>query len=65
MTPNSRAQRSRQLKNIALCALLSGFGLLLSGAIVGHSIVAYGGLGLFLCALPLLLFAIRLGRRGN
>lgn len=65
MIPSSRLRHSRQLKNLALCCLLSGFGLLLGGAIVGRSAVAYGGLGLFLAGIPLLLFGIRLGRRGD
>ena len=63
MTPYPRALRIRQLKNIALVGLLSGFGLLLGGAIAGASRVAYFGLGLFLLAMLLLLFGIRLGRR--
>lgn len=63
MTPYPRALRIRQLKNIALVGLLSGFGLLLGGAIAAASQVAYFGLGLFLLAMLLLLFGIRLGRR--
>lgn len=63
MRENNRQLRSRQLKNIALCGLLSGFGLLLGGAIVGTSMVAYLGLGLFLLGMVLLFTGIRLGRR--
>lgn len=63
MAPNAPSQRSRQLKNIGLCCLLSGFGLLLGGAIVGQSTVAYSGVGLFLFGLPLLFLGIRLGRK--
>ncbi len=58
-----RALRARQLKNIALCALLSGFGLLLGGAVAGRAAIAWLGLGLFLAGIPLLLFGIRLGRK--
>lgn len=60
---SARALRARQLKNIALCALLSGFGLLLGGAIAGRAAVAWLGLGLFVAGIPLLLFGIRLSRR--
>jgi hypothetical protein len=63
MPPTDRALRARRLKNLALFGLLSGFGLLLGGAVAGQSTVAYGGLGLFLLAIPLLLAGIRLGRR--
>ena len=62
MTPYPRALRIRQLKNIALVGLLSGFGLLLGGAIAGAAKVAYFGLGLFLLGMLLLLVGIRLGR---
>lgn len=62
MPPNHRDLRIRQLKNIALCGLLSGFGLLLGGAIAGVTRVAYLGLGLFLLGMLLLMLGIRLGR---
>jgi hypothetical protein len=62
MAPYPRALRIRQLKNIALVGLLSGFGLLLGGAIAGASRVAYFGLGLFLLGMVLLFTGIRLGR---
>lgn len=65
MTALKRDLRVRQLKNIALFGLLSGFGLLLGGAIVGASKVAYLGLGLFLLGMGLLFTGIRLGRRHN
>lgn len=63
MTALKRDLRVRQLKNIALFGLLSGFALLLGGAIVGASKVAYLGLGLFLLGMGLLFTGIRLGRR--
>lgn len=63
MPPNHRELRIRQLKNIALVGLLSGFGLLLGGAIAGASQVAYFGLGLFLLGMLLLFLGIGLGRR--
>ena len=62
MTPFHRELRIRQLKNIALFGLMSGFGLLLSGAITGAAKVAYFGLGLFLLGMLLLFLGIRLGR---
>lgn len=62
MTPDPRALRIRQLKNIALVGLLSGFGLLLGGAITAASQVAYFGLGLFLLGMVLLFTGILLGR---
>jgi hypothetical protein len=65
MSANNRDLRIRQLKNIALFGLLSGFGLLLGGAIVGASKVAYLGLSLFLLGMVLLFTGIRLGRPRN
>lgn len=65
MSTHQRALRIRQLKNIALFGLLSGFGLLLGGAIVGAAKVAYLGLGLFLLGMLLLIVGIRLGRPRN
>lgn len=62
MLANDRARQARLLKNLALCGLLSGFGLLLGGAIVGQTTVAYLGLGLLLLSMPLLFLGIRLGR---
>lgn len=63
MTPSPRELRIRQLKNFALVGLMSGFGLLLGGAIAGASRVAYCGLGLFLLGMLMLVVGIRLGRR--
>ena len=65
MSTHKRDLRIRQLKNIALFGLLSGFGLLLGGAIVGASKLAYLGLGLFLLGMLLLFLGLRFGRPRN
>lgn len=65
MTPlsGSPARRSRLIKNIALCCLLSGFAFQIGGGVIADWRLFKVGIFLFLMALPLYLVGRLLGRR--
>ena len=63
MKPAPSSRYGRNLKNIALVCLFSGFALELGGAITDNRILFQAGVWFFVLGIPLLFLGIFLARR--